>query len=341
MTSEEMKNEVLSRAAALDKARNRRIKTVTATAVCAVIICAAVIPVFRTGKPGTASPSAQTTVSNAGTTTAGNADETTVRVTISAPAGQTGQTAGSSSSSSGSPSSGTSEKNAVPPNTAVSGEQTTKKNEPSTKPNEPTTKANEPSTKVNKPSTKADESTTKLSEPTTKANVPTTKKHAPIDNKPDEPNRPDHEATTRANHDITMPNWDSNLSGSGWLMEDNKAGSANYQTVTKVINRDWYYYVKSVNYNGDNRAFKFSPNGVPVFGWIVFEDKGYMFYAESYSPITPDGEYIGTMRDVDTSITCMDGYKLYRFSGIKGESRPMILASNGERSLVFIQDQYS
>lgn len=334
MTSEEMKNEVLSRAAALDKARNRRIKTVTATAVCAVIICAAVIPVFRTGKPGTASPSAQTTVSNAGTTTAGNADETTVRVTISAPAGQTGQTAGSSSSSSGSPSSGTSEKNVYPPNTAVSDGQTTRKNEPSTKPNESTTKVNEPSTKVN-------ESTTKPSEPTTKANVLTTRKHAPVDNRPDEPNRPDHEATTRANHDITMPNWDSNLSGSGWLMENNKAGAANYQTVTKVINRDWIYYVKSVNYNGDNRAFKFSPNGVPVFGWIVFEDKGYMFYAESYSPITPDGEYIGTMSDVDTSITCMDGYKLYRFSGIKGESQPMILASNGERSLVFIQDQYS
>ncbi len=327
MTSEEMKNEVLSRAAALDKARSRRIKTAAATAVCAIIICAAVIPVFKTSKPGSASPSAQTAVRNAGTAPAGNTDETTVRVTISAPAGQTGQTAGSSSSSSGSPSSGTSEKNVFHPDTAVPGGQTTRKNEPSTKPNEPTTKVNEPSTKAN--------------EPSTKANVITTKKHAPVDNRPDGPNRPDHEATTRANHDITMPNWDSNLSGSGWLMENNKAGAANYQTVTKVINRDWIYYVKSVNYNGDNRAFKFSPNGVPVFGWIVFEDKGYMFYAESYSPITPDGEYIGTMRDVDTSITCMDGYKLYRFSGIKGESLPMILASNGERSLVFIQDQYS
>lgn len=324
MTSEEMKNEVLSRAAALDKAKNRRIKTAAATAVCAVIICAAVIPVFKTSKPGTASPSAQTTVRNAGTTTAGNADETTVRVTISAPAGQTGQTAGSSSSSSGSPSSGTSEKNVFHPDTAVPGGQTTRKNEPSTKANEPSTRKND-----SKPSEKP-ETTKKACEATAE---PDRDNNSVSDSKP-----PVLHATEKATVRPAPTRPDSGTDSPadrGWITENNKVGLS-YESVENIVKNKWSYHIKSVEYNSDLKMFKF-PSVTPVFGWIETGGKSYFFYAESYSPIEHNGKYLGKVSDLRTSLPILNSYKVYRFSGIKGENRDMLLVTDSERYFVFAE----
>lgn len=324
MTSEEMKNEVLSRAAALDKARSRRIKTAAATAVCAIIICAAVIPVFKTSKPGSASPSAQTAVRNAGTAPAGNTDETTVRVTISAPAGQTGQTADSSSAPLGSPSSGTSEKNAVSPNTAVPGEQTTKKNEPSTRENEPTTKKND-----SKPSEKP-ETTKKACEATAE---PDRDNNSVSDSKP-----PVLHATEQATVRPAPTHPDSGTDSPadrGWIAENNKVGLS-YESVENIVKNKWSYHIKSVEYNSDLKMFKF-PSVTPVFGWIEIGGKSYFFYAESCDPIKHDGEYLGKVSDLRTSLPILNSYKAYRFSGIKGENRDMLLVTDSERYFVFAE----
>ena len=326
MTSEEMKNEVLSRAAALDKARSRRIKTAAATAGCAAIICAAVIPVFKTSKPDTASPSAQTAVRNAGTAPAGNTDETTVRVTISAPAGQTGQTTDSSSAPLGSPSSGTSpsDETQKTPDAVNDNETTTKKNETTTKKNEPTTRINDSETPAKPEATrKADTAKTEPGEdndsfPDSKPPVPPITEPATV--RP-APTRPDSNSDSSADH--------------GWLMEDKKLGLS-YESVDDIVNNKWTYYVKSVEYNSDLRMFKFSAV-TPVFGWISTGGKSYFFYAESYAPIAPDGEYLGTVSDFQTSLPILNSYKIYRFSGIKNEKRDMILVTNSERYFIFAE----
>ena len=333
MTSEEMKNEVLSRAAALDKARSRRIKTAAATAVCAVIICAAVIPVFKTSKPSTASPSAQTAVRNAGTAPAGNTDETTVRVTISAPAGQTGQTTDSSSAPLGSPSSGTSPSDETQkiPNSVISDETTTGKKEHAARKNEPTTKKNEPTTKKNdsKPSEKP-ETTKKACEATAE---PDRDNNSVSDSKPTvlhateqatvrpAPTRPDSGTDSPADR--------------GWIAENNNVGLS-YESVENIVKNKWSFYIKSVEYNSDLKMFKF-PSVTPVFGWIEIGGKSYSFYAESYSPIEYDGEYLGKVSDLRTSLPILNSYKVYRFSGIKGENRDMLLVTDSERYFVFAE----
>lgn len=326
MTSEEMKNEVLSRAAALDKARSRRIKTAAATAVCAVIICAAVIPVFKTSKPGFASPSAQTTVRNAGTAPAGNTDETTVRVTISAPAGQTGHTTDSSSAPLGSPSSGTSPSDETQkiPNSVISDETTTGKKEPATRKNEPTTKKND-----SKPSEKP-ETTKKACETTAE---PDRDNNSVSDSKP-----PALHATEKATVRPAPTRPDSGTDSPadrGWITENNKVGLS-YESVENIVKNKWSYHIKSVEYNSDLKMFKF-PSVTPVFGWIETGGKSYFFYAESYSPIEHDGEYLGKVSDLRTSLPILNSYKVYRFSGIKGENRDMILVTDSERYFVFAE----
>lgn len=67
MTSEEMKNEVLSRARALDKKRNDAIKAVVCAAVCVAVVCAAVpLSINAAKKPDSA---VNTTASNLPSTT--------------------------------------------------------------------------------------------------------------------------------------------------------------------------------------------------------------------------------------------------------------------------------
>ena len=82
--------------------------------------------------------------------------------------------------------------------------------------------------------------------------------------------------------------------------------------------------------------FKF-PSVTPVFGWIETGGKSYFFYAESYSPIEHDGEYLGKVSDLRTSLPILNSYKVYRFSGIKGENRDMILVTDSERYFVFAE----
>ena len=82
--------------------------------------------------------------------------------------------------------------------------------------------------------------------------------------------------------------------------------------------------------------FKF-PSVTPVFGWIEIGGKSYFFYAESYSPIEHNGKYLGKVSDLRTSLPILNSYKVYRFSGIKGENRDMILVTDSERYFVFAE----
>ncbi len=334
MTSEEMKNEVLSRAAALGKARNRRIKTAAATAVCAVIICAAAVPIYRANRPGTVTPSAQTTVQNGVTAPAGNEDKTTARVTTSAPA----CAAETSVISTSAPKASASQTRTPPsdetqksPNTVTPGETTTRRNEPTTKKNEPTTGKNESTTKKN------DSETTAKPETTKKADTAKTEPGEDNDSFPDsKPPVPPVTEPATVRPAPTRPDSNSDSSADcGWLMENNKAGLG-YESVDDIVNNKWTYYVKSVEYNSDLRMFKFS-SVTPVFGWISTGEKSYTFYAESYAPIAPDGEYLGTVSDFQTSLPVLNSYKIYRFSGIKDEKRDMILVTDSERYFVFAE----
>lgn len=320
MTSEEMKNEVLSRAAALDKARNRRIKTAAATAVCAVIICAAAVPIYKANRPDAVKPSAQTTVQHGTTAHAGNEDRTTARVTTSAPALTAETSAGSTYASNASASherTSPSDETQKTPNAVNDNETTTKKNEPTTRINNSETTAKPETTR------KADISKTEPGEdndsfPDSKPPVPPATEPATV--RP-APTRPDSNSDSSANN--------------GWITENNKLGLG-YESVDDIVNNKWTYYVKSVEYNSDLRMFKFSAV-TPVFGWISTDGKSYFFYAESYAPIAPNGEYLGTVSDFQTSLPILNSYKIYRFSGIKNEKRDMILVTNSERYFVFAE----
>lgn len=327
MTSEEMKNEVLSRAAALDKARNRRIKTAAATAVCAVIICAAAVPIYKANRPDAVKPLAQTTVQHGVTAHAGNEDRTTVRVTTSAPALTAETSAGSTSAPNASASherTSPSDETQKTPNAVNDNETTTKKNEPTTRKNESTTKKN-------------DSETTAKPETTRKADTAKTEPGEDNDSFPDsKPPVPPATEPATVRPAPTRPNSGTDSSAdNGWITENNKLGLG-YESVDDIVNNKWTYYVKSVEYNSDLRMFKFSAV-TPVFGWISTGGKSYFFYAESYAPIAPDGEYLGTVSDFQTSLPILNSYKIYRFSGIKNEKRDMILVTNSERYFVFAE----
>ena len=330
MTSEEMKNEVLSRAAALDKARNRRIKTAAATAVCAVIICAAAVPIYKANRPDAVKPSAQTTVQHGVTAPAGNEDRTTARVTTSAPALTAETSVGSTSAPNASaPQTRTSpsDETQITPNAVTPDETTTRRNEPTTSKNEPTTKKNESTTKKNDSETTAKPETTKKAD---------TAKTEPGENNDSKPPLPTVTEPATVRPVPTHPDLNSDSSADhGWLMEDKKLGLG-YESVDDIVNNKWIYYVKSVEYNSDLRMFKFS-SVTPVFGWISTGGKSYTFYAESYAPIAPDGEYLGTVSDFQTSLPILNSYKIYRFPGIKDEKRNMILVTNSERYFVFAE----
>lgn len=320
MTSEEMKNEVLSRAAALDKARNRRIKTAAATAVCAVIICAAAVPIYKANRPDAVKPLAQTTVQHGTTAHAGNEDRTTARVTTSAPAGTAETSAGSTSAS-----------NASASQTRTSPSDETQKTPNAVNNNETTTKKNESTTRINDSETPAKPETTR------KADISKTEPGEDNDSFPDsKPPVPPITEPATVRPAPTRPNSGTDSSADrGWITEDNKLGLG-YESVDDIVNNKWTYYVKSVEYNSDLRMFKFSAV-TPVFGWISTGGKSYFFYAESYAPIAPDGEYLGTVSDFQTSLPILNSYKIYRFSGIKNEKRDMILVTNSERYFVFAE----
>lgn len=359
MTSEEMKNEVLSRAAALDRAKSRRIKTAAASAACAAAICAAAVPIYNANRPGAVKPQAQITVQNAGLATAGNTEKTTVRVTISAPAEQTGQSAVSSSASTGSSSSGISETTAFSQQDADSGVRTTTKSEPETNnplttvsestpaTNKPTAKSGEPTTKINEQTTTADESTIKADETQTKANISTddinettdvqnsedvTTRYAPVTDNTPQPS--DDEADERNNGIIiAKPDSADKECTAKTQIDEN----SDYQSMTDIINDDWNYYIKLLDLNGSFTPFKLPRGGKPVSGRIIINEKTYSFYAESYAPIETDGEYLGTVSDYETSASYLNSYDVRRFSGIKDENRDMILISDSERYFIFAE----
>lgn len=365
MTSEEMKDEVLSRAAALNKARSRRIKTAAAASVCAAVICAAAIPIYKANRPGTAKPQTQLTVQNAGRATAGNAEKTTSCVTISAPAEQTGQTTADFSASSGSSSSGVSEKTAVSQTSAVSGGQTAVKTEPETrtdkpqtsaaestaKANEPTTKAGEPAARLNEPTAAAKESTEKANEPSTKADEPEAEINKPTSAQASEevtrkyapavigeaPQSSAAETNAEQNNGIVSPG----SSDTADIIGGNKPNTADTRSMTDIINNDWDYCVKLLDYNGSYTPFKLPRDGVTVSGQIIIGEKSYSFYAELYAPAETDGDYLGTVSGYETSAPCLNSYLVRRFTGIKDENRDMVLISNGERYFIFAEtDRY-
>ncbi len=358
MTSEEMKNEVLSRAAALDRAKSRRIKTAAASAACAAAICAAAVPIYNANRPDAVKPQAQITVQNAGHATAGNTEKTTVRVTISALAEQTVQSTAASSASPGFSSSGISETTAISRPDAVSGDRTTAKSESETnspltiageltaETNEPTEKSGEPTTKINEQTTSSGELTIKTSEPTAK-----TDNSADIINETTDAQNSE-DVTTRyepAADNAQQPSGDEADEGNNSIIT--KADSpdekytastqidenSDYQSMTDIINDDWNYYIKLLDLNGSFTPFKLPRGGKPVSGRITVNEKTYSFYAEAYTPIKTDGEYLGTVSDYESSASYLNSYEVRRFSGIKDENRDMILISDSERYFIFAE----
>lgn len=327
MTSEEMKNEVLSRAKALDKKRNNTIKAVICAAACVVVVCAAVpLSINAAKKPDSAvntttaatsssnlpsttlaqeksTASSGTTLKSAETTKLGLPESTTSALTT-----RSSLQSNSSGGSSMSDGSGSGDKPTLIPSYPSTTEKTTKSSELST---------------IKKPDlivTKPDETTKSSAQPPT-----TGRTGDPGDNNCGANKPTKNGATPPAKDKISFDNVYNNDWKYNTVSGSLKSGSGEFTLDSMTSNGSYDYR---------NVTLRFPTDGTEVDVSVNYGSRDYDFYAEVSNirslPIGFCG-VIGT-GDLSSADGRLNGYSVFKMT-IDGES--CLFVTNLFRAFIF------